>query len=511
MSVPPPRSGCCRLSLLPVPLLLNPYQQYVLNTALLYVPVGIGFNLVVGNLGLLAFSNVAYFGLGAYTSGVLMAQLGMPWWLTVIPAALVGGIGGAIASIPALRGVRLFYLAIMTLAFGELMRWTYIRWEALTGGSMGMAVPTATLFGWALDTDRRRFYAFLALVVLIVAITDRLLRSRFGRAFLAIKDNEIAAAAMGIPTDRYIVLAFAWGGAVVGVGGAMFAISVGHLTPVSFDLTELIRQFAIIMVGGLASLTGAIIGAVIITVAPQVFISFPGFDELVFGLLIVLVILFLPRGLASLLARRASRVRRALLSWTDAPLLSVRDVTVRFGGLVAVGGVSFDLHGGEICALIGPNGAGKTTLFNAVSGNVVADGGSIRFRGEEIAGLTPHEISARGARRTFQNGGLFPELTALENVLVGLHAQVGSGFLRPVVRPSFGGRGSVRDDARARTAVGDGHRAHRRPESGRTLRRPAAHGGDRACARHQSAAVAARRTRGGPGAGRAPATRRRHP
>jgi branched-chain amino acid transport system permease protein len=291
------------LALLPVPLLLNPYQQYVLNTALLYVPVGIGFNLVVGNLGLLAFSNVAYFGLGAYTSGVMMAQLGLPWWLTVIPAGLVGGIGGAIASIPALRGVRLFYLAIMTLAFGELMRWTYIRWEVLTGGSMGMAVPTATLFGWALDTDRRRFYAFLALVVLLVAITDRLLRSRFGRAFLAIKDNEIAAAAMGIPTDRYIVLAFAWGGAVVGVGGAMFAISVGHLTPVSFDLTELIRQFAIIMVGGLASLTGAIIGAAIVTVAPQVFISFPGFDELVFGLLIVLVILFLPRGLASLLAR----------------------------------------------------------------------------------------------------------------------------------------------------------------------------------------------------------------
>lgn len=291
------------LALLPVPLLLNPYQQYVLNTALLYIPVGIGFNLVVGNLGLLAFSNVAYFGLGAYASGILMVQLGVPWWLTIIPAGLVGGGAGAIASIPALRGVRLFYLAIMTLAFGELMRWTYIRWESLTGGSMGMAVPTATLFGWALDTDRRRFYVFLALVVLIIAVTDRMLRSRFGRAFMAIKDNEIAAAAMGIPTERYIVLAFAWGGAVVGVGGAMFAISVGHLSPVSFDLTELVRQFAMIMVGGLASLTGAVIGAIIITIAPQVFISFPGFDELVFGLMIVLVILFLPRGLASLLAR----------------------------------------------------------------------------------------------------------------------------------------------------------------------------------------------------------------
>jgi branched-chain amino acid transport system permease protein len=291
------------LALLPLPLLLNQYQQYVLNTALLYVPVGIGFNLVVGNLGLLAFSNVAYFGLGAYTSGVLMAMLGVPWWITLLPAAAVGGLAGAVTSIPALRGVRLFYLAIMTLAFGELMRWTYIRWESLTGGSMGMAVPQASLFGWALDSDRRKFYVFLALVVLIVVVTDKLLRSRFGRAFLAIKDNEIAAAAMSIPTDRYIVLAFAWGGAVVGIGGAMFAISVGHLSPVSFDLSELILQFAIIMVGGLGSLTGSIIGAAIITAAPQVFISFPGFAELVFGLLIILVILFLPRGLASLLAR----------------------------------------------------------------------------------------------------------------------------------------------------------------------------------------------------------------
>jgi branched-chain amino acid transport system ATP-binding protein len=114
---------------------------------------------------------------------------------------------------------------------------------------------------------------------------------------------------------------------------------------------------------------------------------------------------------------------------TDAPLLELRDVTVRFGGLVAVNGVSFRVGKGEICALIGPNGAGKTSLFNAVSGNVVANSGSILFRGEEIRLLTPHEISARGARRTFQNGGLFTDLTALENVLVGLHAQIDSGFL----------------------------------------------------------------------------------
>ncbi len=291
------------LILLPLPAFLNQYQQYVVNMMLMYVPVGVGFNLVVGNLGLLAFSNVAFFGIGAYAAGVLIAQLGIPWWLTVVPAGLMGALAGGAASVAALRGVRSFYLAIMTLAFGELMRWVYIRWEPLTGGSMGMAVPTPDLFGWRLVTEGRKFYVFLALAVLVVVATARLLRTRFGRAFMAIRSNEAATAAMGIPTARTIILCFGWSGFVVGIGGAMFAALVGHLTPVSFDLNELLLEFAIIMVGGLGSLLGSVIGAVVITAAPQVFANLPGSQELVFGVLIILVLLFLPNGLASLLAR----------------------------------------------------------------------------------------------------------------------------------------------------------------------------------------------------------------
>lgn len=123
----------------------------------------------------------------------------------------------------------------------------------------------------------------------------------------------------------------------------------------------------------------------------------------------------------------------------DVPLLELRDVTVRFGGLIAVNEVSFRVKKGEICALIGPNGAGKTSLFNAISGNVVANAGSIKLNGVEISQLTPHQISARGARRTFQNGGLFADLTALENVLVGLHTQVSSRFFGLLV----GGRSAA--------------------------------------------------------------------
>jgi branched-chain amino acid transport system permease protein len=291
------------LALLPLPLLLNPYQQYVVNLILVYVPVAIGFNVVVGNLGLLAFSNVAFYGIGAYTSGILMLRLGVPWWAAVPPAALMGALAGCAASIPALRGVRLFYLAIMTLAFGELMRWVYIRWTPVTGGSFGMSLPKPELFGWVLDSDYKKFYVLLALVVLAIIATDRILRSRFGRAFVAIKSDEVAAAAMGVPTNRYITLGFAWGGAVAGVGGSMYAALIGHLTPPAFDLTELILEFAVIMVGGLGSLVGSVVGAMVITAAPEFFHGLPGFQELLFGVLIILVILLLPRGLASLLAR----------------------------------------------------------------------------------------------------------------------------------------------------------------------------------------------------------------
>ncbi len=286
--------------LLFLPPFLNQYQQYVVNTVLVYVLVGIGFNVVVGNLGLLAFSNVAYFGLGTYGSALLMAKLGWPWAATVIPAGIIGALAGVITSIPAVRGVRLFYLAILTLAFGELMRWTYVHWESLTNGSMGMTVPSAA---FPLDTDRHRFYVFLVLAILAIVATDRLLRSRFGRAFEAIRGNEVAAAAMGIPTNRYILLGFAWSGFIVGIGGAMFAISVGQVSPPSFNMQELILEFAVVMVGGLGSLIGSVIGAAVLTALPQIFISFPGFQELVFGVMIILVLLFLPRGLVSLLAR----------------------------------------------------------------------------------------------------------------------------------------------------------------------------------------------------------------
>ncbi|HET6521509.1 MAG TPA: branched-chain amino acid ABC transporter permease [Geminicoccaceae bacterium] len=288
---------------LPIPLFVNDYVQYVINLALVYVLVGVGFNIVLGNLGQLAFANAAFFGIGAYATGILMHHLAVPFWIALLVGGGAGAAAGAITALPALRGIRLFYLAIITLAFGELMRWVYIHAEAVTLGSMGLAVPQPTFFGVVLATDTHKFYVFLAIVTLLVAATANLLHSRIGRAFMAIRDNELAAASMGIPTARYFVLAFAWSGFVVGVGGALYAALVRLVAPEAFNLAQLILHFAIVMVGGIGSLAGSVLGALVVTAAPEFMRDLPGFEELLFGALIVLILLFLPGGLASLLAR----------------------------------------------------------------------------------------------------------------------------------------------------------------------------------------------------------------
>jgi len=288
---------------LAIPLVTNEYTQYIVNLVLVYVLVAVGFNLVIGNLGQLAFANAAFFGIGAYTTGILMVHLAVPFWLALLPAGVAGALAGGLASVPALRGIRVYYLAIITLAFGELMRWVYIHAESVTMGSLGMSLPTATVVGLPLDSDTAKFYFFLPVTTLLVVGTANLLRSRIGRAVVAIRENELAAASLAIPTARYFVLVFLWSGFVVGIAGGMFGVLIGHIEPESFGFIEIIQHFAIVMVGGVGSLAGSIIGAIALTAAPEFFRGFPGFEELFYSLILILVLMFLPRGLVSLGAR----------------------------------------------------------------------------------------------------------------------------------------------------------------------------------------------------------------
>ena len=286
-----------------IPLFTNEYSQYIVNLGLVYVLVTVGFNIAIGTLGQLAFCNVALFGIGAYTTGILMFHFHLPFWVALVLSGVAGAGAGFLASVPALRGIRSMYLAIMTLAFGELMRWLYIHAERVTLGSNGLPVPAATFLGMPLHSAAAKFYVFLGIVVLVVTGTSNLMRSRIGRAIVAVKSHERAAASLGIHTSRVIVWAFAWSGFIVGIAGSMFAILIGRVVPESFNLAELSQHFAMVMVGGVGSLAGAVLGAMTLTWVPELFRSFPGYGELFLGLLLVVILRFLPGGVISVFVR----------------------------------------------------------------------------------------------------------------------------------------------------------------------------------------------------------------
>jgi branched-chain amino acid transport system permease protein len=294
--------------LLPVPLLTNEYSQYVVNLVVVYALAAVGFNIVLGYLGQLAFANVAFFGIGAYALGVLMERYGLPFLVALVPSALLGGLAGAIVGLPALR-LKSYYLAIVTLVFGELMRWTYIHADALTHGSSGLGLPDVYVLGFPISNETHKYYLFLAVTGLAIWMTSGLLQSRIGRAWIAIRENEPAAASLGFSPALFKIAAFAWSGLLSALAGALFAVLIGRIAPESFNLHQLLLQFSIVMIGGLGSLTGSLLGAALLTAAPEILRNFPGLEEIVFSLLLIGVLLFIPRGLYGLLADTVPALR----------------------------------------------------------------------------------------------------------------------------------------------------------------------------------------------------------
>lgn len=297
---------------LALPTLVNSYVGFILNLVLVYVLVSAGNNLLLGHLGQLAFSSAAHFGLGAYTVAISMGRFDLTFAVALLLGALISGAAGFLIGLPALR-LKRYSLALMTLASVELMRWIYIHADAWTHGSTGVAVPPAELFGLALDTESRKYWVFLVIVVAAVLSTASLLRSRIGRAWVAIRENEFAAASVGIWPAWYKILAFTWSGVLLGTAGGLFAVLVGRVVPDSFGLNELLLHFTMVMVGGLGNLMGAVLGAVVITAIPELLRNIPGLSEIVFSLFIIAVLLFSPGGIAGVLERRWPALRESLV------------------------------------------------------------------------------------------------------------------------------------------------------------------------------------------------------
>ena len=304
-------AGVALLGALALPHLLNDYFLYIVNAMLVYVVVAMACNLLLGYLGQLAFASSANFGIGAYGAAIAMERLALSYPAALLVGAAASGLAGFLLGLPALR-LKRYSLALMTLAFVELMRWTYIHADALTGGSSGLAVPSATVLGIDLTQEGNKYYVFLVVTGVALAATRNLLGSHVGRAWVSIRENELAAGSLGIWPAAYKVLAFTWSGVLLGLGGGMFALLVGRVVPESFGLTQLLLHFTMVMVGGLGSLLGSVLGAVALTAVPELLRNFPGFEEILFSIILMAVLLANPAGIAGLLQQRWPWLRTPL-------------------------------------------------------------------------------------------------------------------------------------------------------------------------------------------------------
>jgi branched-chain amino acid transport system permease protein len=489
------------------------YMFRVLDQAGIYVLLALGLNIVVGYAGLLDLGYVAFYAVGAYTYALLASPqlaLHIPFWLVLPLAPLITALFGVLLGAPTLR-LRGDYLAIVTLGFGEVIRILLNNLDPLTNGPRGVIdIDPATLDATklpqkslenahlvmypralhflqhlpvTLSSPVQYYYLLLVLCAGAIFLSYRLQRSRTGLAWAAIREDEDAAQAMGINKTTIKLLAFALGASTAGFSGVIFSGLQGFVSPESFVLVESINILAMVVLGGMGSVPGVVLGALILTALPEVLREYAQYRFTIFGLGLTFMVLVRPQGLwpsrardvehppavperesedgASPSAREAPMHRGGpveVLTWragrdahpAGGTVLELDGVTKTFGGLRAVRDVSFGVGDRQLTAVIGPNGAGKTTLFNLITGVYAPTSGAIRFHGRPINGLRPDQVTARGIARTYQNIRLFKGMAVRENVLVGTHNWTKATALDAMLNT----RRAVREDR-------DSHRAAR--------------------------------------------------
>ena len=490
------------------PLGLSPYWQGVLFFPVgVYVLLALGLNIVVGQAGLLDLGYVAFYAVGAYTTAMFTTSGGLSGWAALPLAILFAAFAGVLLGGPTLR-LRGDYLAIVTFGFGEIAHTV-----ARNSGSLGEArgIPNIPHPAGGFRLSPLPYYELtLAAIVLTVLVIVRLTRSRVGRAWAAIREDEDAAEAMGVPAFKMKLWAFAVGAAIGGLGGWLYASRVSFINPDNFLFFLSLIILSAVVMGGMGSITGVIAGAFAIAFIPEYLreaaagetltrwlntliggnaSDITEFRVLLFGVALVLVVVFRPQGLLPSRRRAAELGAAAIepeeelvpLAAADAapadealdlhrdgkvregePVLELDGVRVVFGGVVALDDFDLTVDQGEIVAVIGPNGAGKTTFFNAVTGVARPAAGDVCLAGANLAGRHPHQRTAAGLARTFQNIRLFPEMTALENVMVGVDARHRTsvpGALLGLPRHRREERQARTEGQRLLELVGIGHRA----------------------------------------------------
>lgn len=420
------------------------FYQNMIILSLVFAIGATGLNVIMGYGGYISLGQSAFIGLGAYTVGIAVVKIGGDPFVWVPVAGVVAALVAALLGLIAMR-TRGFAFVIITIAALFILQIVAINWDSLTQGTSGITLP---LPRWSIDIQNWPFYYSLcALLAASLLLSWWIRRTKIGTGLLAIREDEDKAATIGINTPIYKIIGFVASAVFLGMAGGIYGYYLAFIDPIGmFDIVISVQIILAVVLGGRGTLWGPVLGAAIIEplneLANQ---EFGGGNSrlLIFGGLLALTILLLPKGIIpsvrELIERHAKRGKAALVGARLGPpkplngsvsgivakptgrtLLEIKGLRKHFEGVKAVDGCSFEVEEGTITGLIGPNGSGKTTVFNLIGGTMRADAGEIWFDGQRIDRLPPWRRAYLGLGRTFQITRIFTGMTVLENVVAPL-------------------------------------------------------------------------------------------
>jgi len=463
-----------------LPALGNTYWTVIATRAAIYWILVSGLNLIVGYAGQLAIGYVALLTIGAYTASALVAgNVSEPWepFTALAAAGAVGGLFGLIVGLPALR-LRTFYFAMTTLGFATIVTQIALAWESVTGGGIGVPGPAMPA---PFDSDQGLYYLCLGIAAVATILTANVAHSRFGRGLIAIRDAEVAAEAYGISKAKLLAAVFVLAGVLAGIAGGLFSSLQTYITPEAFTFELSVLFFISILIGGRSSILGPLLGTLILTVLPEIAAPLAAWSNFLYALLLLVIVLAIPGGIASLLdfggrsplpANRRIQpelgaVRQILADVPRDGRIVLKNLHLSFGGVKAINGLDLQINGGQVHGLIGPNGSGKTTTLNVISGYYRPQEGLVTEGGTEVPSGQPLGRARRGFARTFQTPRIVGDTSVLKNVMAGGYTRARGTFLEALLRV-----GRHREDERglremaesALRAVGLSHLAHVRAD-----------------------------------------------
>ncbi len=434
------------------PLLLGGYSLILLNYIGIYAIVALGLVLLTGVGGLTSFGQAALVGIGAYATAWLTTTLGgSPWLGLPLALALTGAVAALLGAVTLRLGGH--FLPLSTIAWGIAIFFLFGNIDGLGRHNGITGIPPVTLGPVSFASAGAAHYLVWAFVGASMWACANLLGSREGRAIASLRGGAVMAESLGVNPFRMRLAVFVLAGVLAGLSGWLYAHVGRFVSPAPFDVRPGIEYLLMAIAGGAGHIWGAIIGATLVTllknalqdILPRLTSNAGQLEAVVFGVLFILLLQHARGGVAGFVARRLPRrvpplppaappLPRRQLPAPGTALLAVDGVTKRFGGLVAVNDVSFDLKAGEILGLIGPNGAGKSTMFNLITGVLRPDAGTVALLGRTITGLSARRIAARGVARTFQHVKLRPNMSVLDNVVLGTYLRTRAGFLAGALR-----------------------------------------------------------------------------